>query len=83
MEDRLTWRYASTRGPDSTGARAIGSAPVSSPWRSLYTEDRHKEKDPSLLEPRVDQWRMRERVRDLLSMFEDPCFIQLFLCDKP
>lgn len=69
MADRLNLKFASGRGTDSIGSSASISDKSSSPWHSLFTEERHKEKDPSLLEPRVDQWRMKERVRDTYYPF--------------
>lgn len=64
MEDRLNWSLAANRGQDgnSDDEAEYGSSKLG--WRSLYTEERHKEKDPSLLDPKVDQWRMKDRVRE-------------------
>ena len=59
----MSWRYASARGNESTNDVTSESAVQKPAWRSLYTEERHKEKDSSLLEPKVDQWRMKDRVR--------------------
>lgn len=74
MAERLNWNFTSGRGTDSIGSSASVIDKERSPWHSLFTEERHKEKDPSLLEPRVDQWRMKERVRyTYYLIFEAPC----------
>jgi len=63
MEERLSWRYASARGSEGGSDSNLDASASKPAWRSLYTEERHKEKDSSLLEPKVDQWRMKDRVR--------------------
>ena len=64
MDERLAWKLASDRAKDGEDDIGSENGLPKLRWRSLYGEDRHKEKDPSQLEPRVDQWRMKERVRD-------------------
>lgn len=71
MEDRLHWRIASDRVHEEVEEDNQENGTAKQQWRSLFSEERHKEHDPSLLEPRVDQWRMKERVR----RFQHPLFL--------
>jgi hypothetical protein len=78
MEERLAWKLASDRAKDGEDEVGQDNGTPKLRWRSLYAEERHKEKDPSQLEPRVDQWRMKERVRDtLLLVIHGNCLMSI------